>query len=237
MDIGSGTGYTTLSVLGGCEITCIDSHQPNLDCVEKLARANNTPMPILLKGTATSLPVPNDSYDVVMCSEVLEHLENDNAAVAELARALKLQAIALISVPYTGYGFTSFLEKAGIKTVHDYPGPEQHVRPGYNEQELSGLLNKHGLEVEAIAFYLRWLTRSAVDIVSLAHIAYQLLRHGRRFWTWSHAASVESGLTFKIYKCMYPFLRLTIRLDDLLFKGQRGFGIIVRARKVGAKQL
>jgi ubiquinone/menaquinone biosynthesis C-methylase UbiE len=237
MDIGSGTGYTTLSVLCGSQITCVDSHQPNLDCVAKLARTNNRPMPILLNGTATSLPVADGSYDVIMCSEVLEHLENDDAAVAELARALKLRGIALISVPYTGYGFTSFLEKAGIKTVHDYPGPEQHVRPGYDEQELSGLLNRHGLEVEATDFYLKWLSRGAVDIVSLAHMAYQFLRHGRRFWTWSEAASVESGLTFKIYKSIYPFLRLTIKLDNLLFKGRRGFGIIVRARKVETKQL
>ncbi len=237
MDIGSGTGYTTLSVLYGSEITCVDSHQPNLDCVAKLAQDNNRPRPKLLNGTATSLPVPDSSYDVILCSEVLEHLENDDAAIAEIARVLKLWGIALISVPYTGYGFTSFIERAGIKTVHDYPGPEQHVRPGYDEQELSGLLNRHGLEVEATDFYLKWLCRGAVDIVSLAHMAYQFLRHGRRFWTWSEAASVESGLTFMIYKSMYPFLRLTIKLDDLLFKDRRGFGIIVRARKVETKPL
>jgi SAM-dependent methyltransferase len=234
LDIGSGTGYTTLSVLAGSEITCVDSHQPNLDCVANLAKANQREVPVLLNCSASSLPVPNASFDVVMCSEVLEHLENDDAVVAEIARVLKPQAMALITVPYTGYGFTSFLEKAGIKTVHDYPGPEQHIRPGYDEKELSGLLNRHGLEVEAIDFYLKWLGRCAVDVVSLAHITYQFLRHGRRSWTWSEAAAAEGGLTFKIYKCMYPFLRLTIKLDDLLFKGRRGFAIIVRARKVAA---
>lgn len=237
IDIGSGTGYTTLSVLAGCEITCVDSHQPNLDCIAKLAKANQRQVPVLLNNSATSLPVPNASFDVAMCSEVLEHLEDDGAVVAEIARVLKPHAIALITVPYTGYGFASFLEKAGIKTVHDYPGPEQHVRPGYDEQQLSRLLNRHGLEVEATDFYLKWLSRGAVDIVGLAHMTYQFLRHGRRFWTWSEAASAESGLTFKIYKSMYPFLRLTIKLDDLLFKRGRGFGIIVKARKVATKPL
>jgi 2-polyprenyl-3-methyl-5-hydroxy-6-metoxy-1,4-benzoquinol methylase len=235
IDIGSGTGYTTLSVLSGSEITCVDSHRPNLDCVANLAKANQRKVPVLLNGTATSLPVRNAAFDMVMCSEVIEHLEDDDAVVAEIARVLKPHATVLITVPYTGYGFTSFLEKAGIKTVHDYPGPEQHIRPGYDEEELSELLGRHGLEIDAIEFYLRWLTRCTVDAVSLAHIGYQLVRHRRRVWTWADAAAAEGGLTFKVYKAMYPFLRLSCRLDDLLFKGRRGFAIIVRARKVETK--
>jgi SAM-dependent methyltransferase len=231
IDIGSGTGYTTLSVLSGSEITCVDSHQPNLDCVANLARANQRKVPVLLNAAATNLPVPNAAFDVVMCSEVLEHLEDDDALVAEIARVLKPHATVLISVPYTGYGFASFLEKAGIKTVHDYPGPEQHIRPGYDEKDLSELLGRHSLEIDAIDFYLKWFTRCTVDVVSLAHIGYQLLRHGRRVWTWADAAAAETGLTFKVYKVMYPFLRLATRLDGLLFKDSRGFAIIVRARK------
>jgi SAM-dependent methyltransferase len=237
MDVGSGTGYTTLSVFSGCEITCIDSHRPNLDWVATLAKANQRKVPGLLSGTATSLPVKNAAFDVVLCSEVLEHLEDDDEVVAEIARVLKPHGTALITVPYTGYGFTSFVEKAGIKTVHDYPGPEQHIRPGYDEQALSELLCRHGLEIDAIDFYLRWLTRCTVDAVSLAHIGYQLLRHRRRVWTWADAAAAENGLTFKIYKIMYPFLRLSCLLDDLFFRGQRGFAIIVRARKVEKKHL
>jgi 2-polyprenyl-3-methyl-5-hydroxy-6-metoxy-1,4-benzoquinol methylase len=231
IDIGSGTGYTTLSVLSGCDITCVDSHQPNLDCVAALATANQRKVPVLLNTSASDLAVPTASFDVVMCSEVLEHLEDDDEVVAEIARVLKPQGKVLISVPYTGYGFTSFLEKAGIKTVHDYPGPEQHVRPGYDEKELADLLGRHGLEIDAIDFYLKWFTRCTVDAVSLAHISYQFLKHRRRVWTWADAAAAESGLTFKIYKLIYPLLRFVSKLDNGLFKNRRGFGIIVRARK------
>jgi SAM-dependent methyltransferase len=231
IDIGSGTGYTTLSVLSGCEITCVDSHQPNLDCVASLARANQRTVPTLLKGSATSLPARSAAFDVAMCSEVLEHLHDDEAVVAEIARVLKPRGMTLITVPYTGLGFTSFLEKAGIKTVHDYPGPEQHIRPGYDEQGLSELLQRHGLKIDAVDYYLGWATRCTVDVVGLAHIAYQWLRHRRRVWTWAEAASVEGGLAFKVYKAMYPCLRLASCLDQRWFKDHRGFGIIVRARK------
>ncbi|MCU1268436.1 MAG: methyltransferase [Acidobacteria bacterium] len=231
IDIGSGTGYATLSILSGCEIFCLDSHRPNLECVASLAKANSRKVPVLLNGTASSLPVKSAAFDVVMCSEVLEHLEDDDAVVAEIARVLKPQAFALITVPYTGYGFTSFLEKAGVKTVHDYPGPEQHLRPGYDEESLSQLLERRGLKVEAIDFYLKWLSRCTVDAVALAHIAYQLVKHRRRAWTWADAAGAEGGVSFGIYKSIYPLLRWTSRIDDLLFRRGRGFAIIVRARK------
>jgi ubiquinone/menaquinone biosynthesis C-methylase UbiE len=237
IDIGSGTGYATLSILAESAITCVDSHRPNLDCVANLAKANKIRLPVLLNGTAANLPVSNAAFDVCICSEVLEHLEDDDAVVAEISRVLKPQAIVLISVPYTGLGFTSLLEKAGIKTVHDYPGPEQHIRPGYDEHSLNVLLSRHGLEIDAIDFYLKWLTRCVVDAVSLAHIGYQFLKHRRRVWTWADAAAAEGGLTFKIYKMMYPLLRLSSRLDDLLFKNWRGFAIIVRARKVDSTSM
>jgi SAM-dependent methyltransferase len=41
-----------------------------------------------LEGTVESLPVPDASYDVVLCTQVLEHSEDPRQAVAELRRVL-----------------------------------------------------------------------------------------------------------------------------------------------------
>ena len=41
-----------------------------------------------LEGTVESLPVPDASYDVVLCTQVLEHSEDPRRAVAELRRVL-----------------------------------------------------------------------------------------------------------------------------------------------------
>ena len=37
----------------------------------------------------TDIPVPDESFDAVLCSEVLEHLPNPNAALHELVRVTK----------------------------------------------------------------------------------------------------------------------------------------------------
>ncbi|HLF72493.1 MAG TPA: class I SAM-dependent methyltransferase [Dehalococcoidia bacterium] len=231
LDIGIGTGYTTSQVFGDTPTVCLDLHAPNLRYYQKQREAAHQPAsPLCIVAPATSLPLKDGSVRYVLCSEVLEHLEDDETAVAEIARVLSDDGRAVITVPYTGIGFTSFLERFHIKTVHDFPGPEFHVRPGYDEKTLAALFARHGLELDAHDFYLRFFTRLVVDGVSLSHIAYQRIRHGRRSWTWSDATEVEGSLPFRIYTLLFPLMRGIARADALLGKA-RGFGIVARARK------
>jgi hypothetical protein len=113
----------------------------------------------------------------------------------------------------------------GIKTVHDFPGPERHVRPGYDEGTLGALLEAHGLRLDQRAFYFRLFTRIAADAISLAHLAYQRVVHGRRAWTWSQAAAAEGGPAFAIYRSVVPVLCAFGALDRYL-QSRRGFGLV-----------
>ncbi len=54
---------------------------------------------VLTSTDILNLPVKNSKFDVVICSEVLEHIENDKEAVKELFRVLKNRGILAISVP------------------------------------------------------------------------------------------------------------------------------------------
>ncbi|MGH9507921.1 MAG: class I SAM-dependent methyltransferase, partial [Terriglobales bacterium] len=45
------------------------------------------------------LPFPNASYDFVFASHVLEHIAEDEVAVAEIRRVLKPAGIAVLPVP------------------------------------------------------------------------------------------------------------------------------------------
>jgi SAM-dependent methyltransferase len=60
--------------------------------------------------SVTQLPVPDASYDFVLCAEVLEHLpyEESLRAMKELRRVTK--RYALVTLPHAGYTF-SFLSK------------------------------------------------------------------------------------------------------------------------------
>jgi len=50
-------------------------------------------------GDVTSMPFGADAFDAALCIHVLEHVEDDQRAIAELYRALKPGGWALVSVP------------------------------------------------------------------------------------------------------------------------------------------
>jgi SAM-dependent methyltransferase len=231
VDIGSGMGFTTYAVFGERPTVCVDMDAANLRWYrERVAAVPGARRPLCVVGLAAELPLKGGVARYVLCSEVLEHLDDDARAVSEIARVLSPGGRAVVTVPYTGLGFTSFLERAGIPTVHDFPGPERHVRPGYDETSLGELLERHGLFVERAAFFLRLFTRLATDAVSLFHLAYQRAVHGRRAWTWSEAAGAQGSLAFRLYMVAFPVLRAWSSLDVLL-RRRRGFALVLAAVK------
>ncbi len=95
-------------------------------------------------GSLTELPLEDGSVDWVLCTEVIEHVEDDRAAALELGRVLKPRGFALVSVP-----------------TPPAPDDPQHVREGYSLEQLRELLAEGGLEVvwHRYCFHLpmRWL--------------------------------------------------------------------------------
>jgi SAM-dependent methyltransferase len=74
-------------------------------------------------------PIGLGTADLVVSTQVLEHIENDEAAVARMSELAKPNGYVLISVPHP---------------PEIFPNPG-HVRPGYTLEALSGLCLKHGL--------------------------------------------------------------------------------------------
>lgn len=49
----------------------------------------------------TAIPYPERSFDLILCIHVLEHVEDDGAAIRELFRVLKPGGLAIVQVPIT----------------------------------------------------------------------------------------------------------------------------------------
>ncbi|WP_419923856.1 class I SAM-dependent methyltransferase [Candidatus Poriferisocius sp.] len=94
-----------------------------------------------VRGDATRLPFPDQSFDRVIASEVLEHVDSDDAALAELTRILRPGGVLAVTVP------TWFPEKVCWALSDEYHAPKAvggHVRI-YRRGELRRRLRRAGL--------------------------------------------------------------------------------------------
>ncbi|MBI2641446.1 class I SAM-dependent methyltransferase, partial [Candidatus Roizmanbacteria bacterium] len=57
------------------------------------------------KASIYRLPYPNEYFDCVICSEVLEHLNDDNKALLEIKRVLKKNGLLFVTVPNKNFPF------------------------------------------------------------------------------------------------------------------------------------
>lgn len=96
-----------------------------------------------LRGDATSLPFADGTFDRVITSEVLEHIQDDVTAIAELARVLRPGGTLACTVP------SWWPEKINWKLSDEYHAPKSvggHVRI-YSQTELEAKLRSAGMSV------------------------------------------------------------------------------------------
>ncbi|HEY7213873.1 MAG TPA: methyltransferase domain-containing protein [Thermoanaerobaculia bacterium] len=105
LDCGCGRGFylKMLRHLGNARLFGIDLELPYL----LKARRNTAHLPGILVNNASiyALPFPDTTFDAVILSEILEHVERDVDALREVRRVLKPGGLALITVPNANYPF------------------------------------------------------------------------------------------------------------------------------------
>jgi SAM-dependent methyltransferase len=101
LDIGCGTGLNSLNASQFGTVSSLDSSQVALDfCGEN--GLNN-----LYLGVADNLPFPSATFDLVFALDVLEHVENDQAAAQEILRVLKPGGVFIGFVPAFSFLWSS----------------------------------------------------------------------------------------------------------------------------------
>ena len=102
LDVGCGSGYAVTRYLGqpGDEVLGIDLHEPNIRYAQ---RSFAGPGLRFECRSAESLIDARAQYDVVVLADVLEHLDQPGAVLANCRRLLRADGLLLITVP-NGYG-------------------------------------------------------------------------------------------------------------------------------------
>ena len=83
-----------------------------------------------IKGDLTSTNFKNESFDLIICNHVLEHIEDDKSALDEMYRILKYNGISILQVPINVKRENTF-EDLSIKSKiqrEKYFGQYDHVR-------------------------------------------------------------------------------------------------------------
>jgi SAM-dependent methyltransferase len=141
LNAGCGAGSLTMRLLDkGFDVTSLDASEPSIDDLS--ARVGelypDRDLPVMV-GDVCELPFSDREFDGAVCGEVLEHLDDDRAAVGEIARVLRPGGLLVATVPanpwrydwadhwaghrrrYTREGFEELVTGAGLERVEVIP--------------------------------------------------------------------------------------------------------------------
>jgi SAM-dependent methyltransferase len=149
-----------------------------------------------------------EAFDLVLCVDVMEHIEDDRGVMKNLCRALKPGGILLISTPSDQGG-------SDVHHDHDESFIDEHVRVGYGVKEIDEKLRSAGF--------------SEVDI------RYSYGKPGRISWKLSMKFPILLANVSKLfllilplyYLVVYPFCFL-LNLADVRGDHPTGTGLIVK---------
>jgi len=116
LDAGCSSGYSTINYLEySNKITGIDITEEDI----KIAKSNYPSIEFYC-GSLDKIPEKNNSFNCIICTDVLEHVEDEVAVLNEFYRVLDDEGILIITTPHKGlfhfidpYNFQYYLRKYG----------------------------------------------------------------------------------------------------------------------------
>lgn len=152
-------------------------------------------------GMIGALPCADASFDLVCALDILEHVADDEGALAELARVAAPGASVLLSVPLHPAAWTAF---------DDFVG---HCRR-YEPERIVALLARHGFSIERSAVY--GMQPKSSRLLELGQW-YLTHRRERAMW-WYNRVLMPLGLRFQKPLRWRAGLGDTRGVDELLLQ-------------------
>jgi SAM-dependent methyltransferase len=150
-------------------------------------------------GLVTSLPFAERTFDLVCALDIVEHVDDDAAALAEIVRVATPGAVVLLSVPLHPELWNSF---------DDFVGHRRRYEP----ERLAAVLSRHGLTIERSAVY--GMQPRSSRLLDLGIWFFENQRE-RAFW-WYNRVFMPLGLKFQKKLNFEPGLLAAARVDEVL---------------------
>lgn len=161
LDAGCGSGFFSRQLASrGCAVNGLDASPSMIETARKLT-ADAGPFAITpqfeLVPTIEKLPSSSGVFAGVLCSSVLEYLDDPSGALQEFARLLKPGGVLLITVP-NRVSIVRRIESAVYWLTKKlfpkpWPGYRALSKHHYSQNELTRLLTSAGFHAEAFDWF------------------------------------------------------------------------------------
>lgn len=94
----------------------------------------------VIKGDIKELPFPDATFDLVLATDIIEHIDDDEKAMSEISRVLRTDGHVLVTVP-------AFMSLWGLQD------DVSHHQRRYRLRQLSDLISSSGLKVEKTHYF------------------------------------------------------------------------------------
>ena len=157
LDFGCGPGVLSMALAhDGYEVTGFDGSEGMIQAAKRESEGKGL-SGVSFQVTSAELFSPEpERFDAIVCSSVLEYIQDDNRLLDGFARALRPGGILLISVPHTSSycgRVQDFLSH--IPGLLRGPGRKylKHTRRRYDLQRFSEVLRERSLDIHKITFF------------------------------------------------------------------------------------
>lgn len=149
LDVGCGEGFTLARLQKekiGKSFEGIDNLDESIEIAKRLHPALN-----IKKGDIYKLPFKSNSFDLVVCTEVLEHLDNPKKAYKELIRVSN--KYILISVP--NEPFFTWQRVARFQNILHFGAHPEHIQH-WTAREFTKFVHVRGVKLITRKFPIPW---------------------------------------------------------------------------------
>jgi SAM-dependent methyltransferase len=147
----------------------------------------------------SSLPFSGGAFDLVCALDIVEHVDDDDAALREIARVASAGAHVLLSAPLHASRWTAF---------DDFVGHRRRYEP----EDLRSKLTQHGLTVQRSAVY--GMQPKSTKLLDLG--VWWLTHHRERAMWWYNRAFMPLGVRFQKKLALASGMLDATGIDELL---------------------